>query len=110
MLLLVTAEIVCTITSTLGLGTGLVLLAVGAGGVSAGVMTQDTPQTSPELVHRNQVESMMKKRISHRRLSGKNSLKCRVAKTGEQTPQWVVGAGWWTRPLARYCRGKHHAG
>ncbi|WP_252573504.1 hypothetical protein [Pseudarthrobacter cellobiosi] len=45
-MLLVTAGIVCTITSTLGLGTGLVLLAVGAGGVSAGVMTRDTQQTA----------------------------------------------------------------
>jgi hypothetical protein len=44
MLLLMTAGIlgVVSATSTLCLGAGLVLLSVGAGGVSAGVMARDT--------------------------------------------------------------------
>lgn len=44
MLLLATAGIICAVsaTSTLGLGAGLALLSVGAGGISAGLMTRDT--------------------------------------------------------------------
>lgn len=48
MLLLTTAGMVCavSVTSTLGLGAGLVLLSVGAGGISAGLMTRDTQPTA----------------------------------------------------------------
>ncbi len=54
MLLLVLAGIVGAIsaTSPLGLGLGLVILSVGAGGVSAGVMARDTKSTPTELVDR----------------------------------------------------------
>ena len=37
-------------TSPLGLGLGLALLSVGAGGVSAGVMARDTKTAPDELV------------------------------------------------------------
>lgn len=48
MILLATTGMVCAVsaTSTLGLGAGLVLLTVGAGGVSAGVTTRDTKQAA----------------------------------------------------------------
>ena len=54
MLLLMLAGILGSVsaTSTLGLGAGLVLLSVGAGGVSAGVMARDTKPAPAELVDR----------------------------------------------------------
>ncbi len=54
MLLLMLAGIAGAIsaTSALGLGLGLVLLSVGAGGVSAGVMARDTKTIPRNLVDR----------------------------------------------------------
>jgi hypothetical protein len=85
-LLLVTAWSICdaAATSAPGLGVRPILLTVGAGGVSVGVLTRDIKQSAR--FTEDQIESMMKKRIPYKQLPGNNFHKAPSTKSGEHSP------------------------